>query len=272
MAAMDPDTAQRPIGVIVAMEAELVHLLRLADSVEERSDGIWRFRSLSIGGRRAVALCCGMGTVNAAAGTERLIAAHDPSVILNFGCSGAHRREIMPGDVMIADRVVLHSAMRVLADGSERHTGSGYEVAGEQMNRADLPADPTLLATATRLASSFPFKPWPIAAGWPGGAPHRAPVAHVGAVASADIWTQWTARLDVLHARHGSLCEDMEAAAIAQIAARHGTPFLSVKDISNNEYLKESDLAGFADFPVAEIGKRAAALIHAVILHLDAPS
>jgi hypothetical protein len=41
----------------------------------------------------------------------------------------------------------------------------------------------------------------------------------------------------------------------------HGIPVLAIKDISNNEYLRESDLAAFSDFPVAEVGKRAAALV-----------
>ena len=53
--------------------------------------------------------------------------------------------------------------------------------------------------------------------------------------------------------------------SIAQVCAAHGVPFLSVKDISNNEYHAASDLDGFTDFPVAEIGKRAGAFACAVI-------
>ncbi len=67
--------------------------------------------------------------------------------------------------------------------------------------------------------------------------------------------------LDTLHDRHGSLCEEMEAAAVGRIADLHGIPILVIKDISNNEYLRESDIAAFSDFPVAEVGKRAAALV-----------
>jgi hypothetical protein len=38
-------------------------------------------------------------------------------------------------------------------------------------------------------------------------------------------------------------------------------PFLTIKDISNNEYHAPTDLlGGSADFPLAEVGKRAAAL------------
>ena len=88
------------------------------------------------------------------------------------------------------------------------------------------------------------------------------PQTHVGRVASADIWTQFHERIDSLHARHGSLCEDMEAAAIAQVCGRHGVPFMTVKDISNNEFHALTDLEGdISVLPEAEIGRRAADLV-----------
>ena len=78
---------------------------------------------------------------------------------------------------------------------------------------------------------------------------------------SADTWTQAHRPLDILHGRHGLLGEEIEAAAIGRNAGMPGIPFLAIKDISNNEYLRESDIAAFSDFPVAEVGKRAAALL-----------
>ena len=91
-----------------------------------------------------------------------------------------------------------------------------------------------------------------------------------GPVASADIWTQEVAGLDRLHRLHGSLCEDMEAASINQIAARHGRPFLTIKDIINNERHAQTRLVqeaiGFeADFPIQEAGRRAAIVLAEVI-------
>jgi adenosylhomocysteine nucleosidase len=261
--------SESTVGVVVAMDAELVHLLRAYPARETTVIDDWVFRHLKIGGREVITLRSGMGLINAAAGTERLIAAFHPGAILNFGCSGAHRPYIMPGDLILADRVVHHSAMRILADGREVYTGFGYETGGEKMNDAELVTDPTWLAAAKHLAETHQPEPWPVEAGWPDNLPHRKPVMHVGPVASADIWTQSVDRLDVLHARHQTLCEDMEAAAIGQIAARHGLPFFSVKDISNNEYLKASDLAAFSDFPVHEIGKRAATFLAELIERVE---
>lgn len=254
-------TPPAPVGLVVAMEAELRHLLEEVGVERTDDDGVWLDRHLSVGGLPVVALCCGMGMVNAAAGTEHLLAAHRPRAVLNFGCSGAHTRDILHGDVVVGAATVHHAAVQILASGDELFVGSSYDVGGETMAASELPADPALLALARAAAAGWTPEPWPRDLGWPRAVPYRDPVVHDGVVASADVWTQAHARLELLHARHRSLCEDMEAAAIAQVSARHAVPFLSIKDISNNEIHVASDLAGgFVDFPTAEVGKRAAAL------------
>ncbi len=266
-----PPPSQAVVGVVVAMEAELRHLLERVEVERETVDGPWRDRHLAIDGMPVVALCCGMGMVNAAAGAEHLIATYHPSALLNFGCSGAHTREIAPGDVVIADATVHHAALHILADGSEHFVGSRYEVGGETMSAAEFAADPTLLALASAAAAAATLDPWPQELGWPAALPYRAPTVHHGVVASADTWTQAIDRLDRLHARHRSLCEEMEAAAIAHVAARHAVPFLAIKDISNNEFHAASDIVGgFSDFPIEEVGKRAAAVTYGVLQRLAA--
>jgi adenosylhomocysteine nucleosidase len=261
---------ERPIGLVVAMEAELIHTLRQNPPAKTEQRAVWQFHHFTIGGKPVIAVRSGMGLINAAAATERLIAEYDPRLVLNYGCSGAHRREIMPGDLVIGQRVVHHSAVQILKDGSERYAGFGYEVAGERMDAAELATDAGLVAAAESVAERFAGERWPAELFWPSDAARRAPEIHRGVVASADIWTQAIDRLDELHARHSSLCEDMEAAAIAQVCALHAIPFLTIKDISNNEYMRASDIDGFTDFPVDEIGKRAAAFISDLIEELPA--
>lgn len=251
-----------PIGIIVAMDAELRHLLERVEVTHEEQDGIWLDRQAEVGGQQLVILRSGMGMVNAAAATERLIQVHQPRAIVNYGCSGAHRRDVLPGDVIIGDRSVNHGAVHILASGEELFKGSAYDVGGETMSSSDLRSDPELVGLAHRAANDWHPEPWPREAGWPDEVPYRNPEIHTGAVASADIWTQAHTRLDLLHRRHATLCEDMEAAAIAQVCAMHETPFLPIKDISNNEYHVATDLTGdFAEFPTEEVGKRAAMLV-----------
>ena len=65
----------------------------------------------------------------------------------------------------------------------------------------------------------------------------------------------------------------MEAAAVAQVCALHSVPFLTIKDISNNEFHAVTDITGsFTNFPKAEAGRRAAALLLRLIERLAASS
>lgn len=258
-----------PIGIVAAMAAELRHLFDHERTAHERRDGIWQEHHLEISGRPVIAIRSGIGMVNAAAATEHLLARHAPAIVLNAGCAGAHRPDIMPGDIVIGDRAVNTGAVQILPSGEERHLGLGYEVAGERIGPAEFPTDPKLLALAREAARDFAPPPWPDNLFWPTGIPRRPPAIHIGPVSSADVWTQEHRRLDLLHARHGSLCEDMEAAAVAQICALHGIPFLTIKDISNNEYHRPSDVAEFSDFPIEEVGKRAMGLAARLIGRLD---
>ena len=253
------EAGKEPVfGLIVAMASELRHLLEQVTVEHEVEAGPWRDLHLTYQGKRLVTVCSGIGMVNAAAATQHLIAAHRPHWVLNFGCAGAHRRDILPGDVVIGNATVAHAAVHILADGSD------YFPRPEQPDPADvmreLRLDAGLVARAQAAAADWRPAPWPRPPGE--AAPARAPVVHTGVVGSADVWTQAHDRLDLLHGRHQSLCEDMEAAAVAQVCARHGVPFLTVKDISNNEFLTSSALTGGTDLlPWDEVGRRSAALL-----------
>jgi adenosylhomocysteine nucleosidase len=256
------DHDARPIALVVAMESELRHFLDRVELVDTRHDGPWRDEVVRYAGQGIVALCSGIGMVNAAAGAEHVISAWNPRVVFNFGCAGAHRRDLLPGDVVIGAGTVHHGAVHILSTGEEYFPDRSYSVTGETVASTELDADPALFEAAQAAADGWMPEPWPQALGWPAGIAPRPAKVETGVVASADIWTQFHDRLDSLHTRHQSLCEDMEAAAIAQICGRHSVPFLTVKDISNNEFHAASNLKGDIEvLPASEIGKRAAELL-----------
>jgi nucleoside phosphorylase len=129
--------------------------------------------------------------------------------------------------------------------------------------RADyFAADPNLLAAAQAAAARLEgrHEPWPPASGWPEQVPHRAPRVATGTVASADRWNRARERISGLVTSHDSSCEDMEAAAIALVCASHDIPFLSIKDISNNELLRVTDSVSFGALG-PQLGRRAAVLM-----------
>lgn len=254
--------AAGPVAVVVAMDAELRHLDVALEPAGQERRGPWRDRMARYRGLDLVLLGCGIGMINAAAGTEHLCTAYAPRAVLNYGCAGAHRRDLLPGDVVVGSATVHHGAFHVLADGRIYYPEGAYVVTGETVASAIRACDPELLALATDAASGWTPDPWPTGLGWPAGVPRRPPKVETGVVASADIWTQFHQRIDELHARHRSLCEDMEAAAAHQVCDRHDVPFLTIKDISNNEFHAVSELVGDIEvLPASEIGRRAAALL-----------
>ena len=278
-----PVQTHAPIAIMVAMRSELRHLfdgltldpptagsadpaLALLTDDDRRTltelpaptrpplAGTWPVWSGTIRSRPVIAVLSGIGPANAAGALGALLATTPVSAVISYGCAGAHRRDLDLGDIVIADRSINHAAFDLQPDGTERYRGNDATTGPDPMPPSESPSDATLLAAAQRAAVGWAPKAWPTTG--------RVPSVLTGAVASADVWTQAIDRLDIINGRHGTLCEEMEAASLGVICQRLAIPFLAIKDISNNEYRTVTDIAGgMGDFPLAEVGRRAAALV-----------
>jgi adenosylhomocysteine nucleosidase len=252
----------RPIGMVVAMEDEFVHLLDHVTQVGEQPSGPLTFQDLEFAGLPIVAVRSGIGSINAAACTERLLTLHQPRSVLNFGSAGAHVRNLMPGDVVIGSATVNQALFVVLPDGTLSFPDADVAAFGEAIAAGRFACDPDLVALAQTRADAWIPAPWPVDLPWPAEVSRRDAMVASGVVASADIWNQDPRRIAFIHATLGSLCEDMEAAAINQVCHAHGVPFLTIKDISNNDLYLPSDLQGDETaLPPSQVGARSAALI-----------
>lgn len=254
-------TSPAPIVFIVAMESERTHLEQVLPGWEHRVEGVWPTMRTTYRETTLIAVRCGIGMVAAAAATEYAIGAWKPRCVLNFGCAGAHTRDVLPGDVIIGTGLAHHGRMRMTASSGIVPMEIPFTVAGEPEQVAELASDTQLVAMAEKAAKATEFDAWPEEHRLPAHPENGAPRVYSGVVSSADVWLQDPAMLDAAHRRTGSLCEDMEAGAIAQIAALHGVPFLTIKDISNNEFHNMSVFEEAESIlPTDEVGKRAAVL------------
>ena len=61
-----------------------------------------------------------------------------------------------------------------------------------------------------------------------------------GKIGSGDMWNQEYDKIMYNYEKLNLLCEDMECAAVYQIADKYKIPFISIKGISNNEILNEN--------------------------------
>ena len=253
-----------PIVLIVAMESERRHLDDLLPGWEKVESPTWSTL------RNGDVLCVtsGIGMTMAAAAAEYAISTYSPSMVLNYGCAGAHTRELYPGDVVIGDRLVHHGRMRFTPDGTIAPITESFHVPGEPVGVDHLESDRSLIEILGEVAANIKLPVWPThlrLASQQNGSPR----VHVGTVSSGDIWMQDPALIDAGHARTGSLCEDMEAASIAHVCAVHGVPFATVKDISNSEFHEATQFEGATSgLPSAEVGLRSAMLVAGLIQRL----
>ena len=256
---------KRTAAVICAMDLEAVHLRRRLTDAREEPIGRCRRTRGRIGVTAVDLIVSGIGLINAAAATSALCALDPPTVLLNYGCAGAHRDDLRPGDVVLAERIMHVSAHVILPNGERQPTGFDYHVGEKRTQTEAITADRALLDQARAAADRAEIPCWP--------GSDEPPRVLVGTVASADVWTQHGESIRTMHDRYGSLCEEMEAAAAAQVAAMYGIPFLAIKDISNNELRKATALTrpGWPSLDDLgdQLGLRAALVVEALIAALE---
>jgi adenosylhomocysteine nucleosidase len=254
-----------PIAIICALEWELAHARRAVSNVVV--DGASTY-TVEHADQPLVLAYSGMGMVSAAATAQAVISRYAPRAVLNYGCAGAHRAELLLGDIVVGTRMVASDNLSETSDGTYRYKGMHYLVDGQQRRVEVLDADSSLLEAAKRVAEEHVerHEPWPADLGWPEDVAHRAPRVVFGTVVSADRWNRSAASISALVDRHDSLCEDMEAAAMALVCASNGVPFLTIKDISNNELLRATTggKALLEELGTDQIARRAAAFTLAV--------
>jgi nucleoside phosphorylase len=236
------------IGVVAPTLAEQEPLLQLLkqmvkEEVTMERRGIWSIHHVKMDNLRISIICSSIGMVNAGAATEALIIHEQPQGVLNYGIAGAHIHDAFPGDIIVATHVCMPF------NGYLRQGGMLDSVRGIQwedetedyqaMKRRflQLACDPALVVQA-QLASRILIEKQRFAVIAPVGQKKRLAQCFSGVIASADTYCQDETTFARIHSLLGSLCEDMESAAVGQIATRHGLPFAIIRCLSNNDLLE----------------------------------
>ena len=262
----------RPVAIVVPMDVELAPYRELLADLRRLDDaGPWEVYDARAATRRVVLILSGPGPVNAGAATERVIARYDPAAVLHGGSAGAHHPDLLPGDLVIGARYVIHTTRSVRQARVARGLHPSlirFRHEGAHVSFDHVEGDPDLLRRAERLALEHvaQLEPWS-APGWPPAVPPRHSRAVTGVIASADAWTVDADELRALHEDFGAECEDMESAYVAQVCALHRLPFVAVRAISDNEAafpLKPADVPP----ALAAAGARAALVLAALAAEL----
>ncbi|MDA8026237.1 MAG: 5'-methylthioadenosine/adenosylhomocysteine nucleosidase [Actinomycetota bacterium] len=205
---------RKRIGVVVAMASEaqsiMVELFGGGEVVTEQIPYRYVSDSVEIG-----VVVSGIGKVNAAAATSRLISEFEPEEVVVIGLSGALTEDLSVGDIVIADKVVQYDFdLRPL----EKQLG---QLPGRKSPylTCDIRAIERWIKVATDLCAND------------GGTSRE---VRVGGVATGDrIVSDRRLKELILQGFPDVICVEMESGAVGQVCEANGVPFSIVRVISD---------------------------------------
>lgn len=224
------------IAIIGALTEEVAHIAGSLNNVEhdraasldvsrgtiETNDG----KTISV-----AATVGGMGLVNAAATTQRLIDAYRPDAVIFSGIAGNLNTHLHINDV------VLGGTLRYL-DTDMRLVGQ-WTPGTEETPVEEFHSDDRLLALADAALNDMG-------------------ITHItGIIASGNYFVDSPEQVAKTIHDTGADAVEMEGAAVAHVAARNGVPALVIRALSDNA---DTDYEVFKEFDISEYANTAAAL------------
>lgn len=169
---------------------------------------------------REISLCIGgMGKVNAAHAATLLLTHADAEALIVFGIGGAYPSSgAQVGDLALAREEV--------AGDEGVLTGNGFK-------DTEYIGIPLLKTSASVIYNTFPVSKALLEQARRALSARQGSRLHIGAFITLSTCTGTSARAAELEARYHGLCENMEGAAAAQVAASHTIPWLELRGISN---------------------------------------
>jgi adenosylhomocysteine nucleosidase len=231
-------STEAPIAILGAMPEEIAALLSALDGRSESHVGGHEVHSGELEGKPVLIVRCGIGKVNAAA-VAQLLVLRQPRALIFTGVAGAVDPELRVGDIVVASDALQHDV---------DVTALGYEpglVPGEPFSWQ---SDPRLVDLAVAAAAELP----------------EVRVV-TGRVVSGDQFVADPGRTSSLRERFGASCVEMEGAAVAQVCARAGVPFVIIRSISDSA--DHDAQVSFREFTVLAAG-RAKRLVREMVRRL----
>jgi futalosine hydrolase len=187
----------------------------------------------TIGKNNLLLAVTGMGKVNAAASVAALLAHYTPRLIINTGCAGAyHGSDLNVGELAVASTEIYGDEGVMTTNGWQ-----GLELIGIPLIERggtryynDYPLNITVADKVMHLAISM-------------GIPIQR-----GHFVTVSTCSGTKTRGEELASRFNAICENMEGAAVAQVALINGVDCLEIRGISN--MVEDRDLSRW-DIPLA---------------------
>jgi futalosine hydrolase len=232
------------IALICAVQAEADRLLEKTVVSSTVALGSKTVIEGTLYGRHILLCAGGMGKVNASHAATLLFTRFNPDAIIVFGVGGAYPASgAKVGDVVLAKEEVAGDEGVLTREGFKdvEYIGIPLVKTSKSAMFSTYPASEPLVRRSLKLLTSHQ-----------GAGDHG---VHAGTFVTLSTCTGTAERARELETRYQGLCENMEGAAVAQVAELHGIPWLEVRGISN--LVEDRDL-GKWDIPRAAEAAQAA--------------
>jgi futalosine hydrolase len=234
------DDPSRPLGLIATVSLETEPVRRRLDDMRPLIIGRKAAWSGKLGGAPVILLAGGMGKTNAAQALTALLETRSVRGVIGFGVGGAYGGSGLDvGGIALATSEIYGDEGVEAPEGWLSTQAIGIPLletpGGVRFNELVLDGERVDEAGRALAAAGLRFSSGPFV------------------TVSACSGTR--ARGDVLRARFGALCESMEGAAGAHVAALYGVPFLEVRGISN--LVEDRDLGRWKLHAAAEVAAEA---------------
>lgn len=218
----------KPILILGAMASEVDTLLKDMDQEETFPMGSFLFWKGRLHDTPVVLAQSGIGKADAAGAAALGCEIFRPRLVINEGTAGAYTKDLHPYDIVVGTSYYNADAVHTSLEGKTLYLDlAALEGSGKEAEYTD--AEP-FWQESDRMWSTWLYNQ--------GRTYSRGKVVR-GRIASGDQWNASPAKIMELAEKTGALCEDMECAAVGEIARKYKIPYLPVRIISNNNRLQE---------------------------------
>jgi futalosine hydrolase len=229
-----------PLALVCSVPLECRRLLDGLGSRAEVEIGRKPAWTGVLDGAPVILFPAGMGKTNAAHGLTALLETREVRGVVGFGVAGAYDGSgLRVGDVALAARAVY---------GDE-----GVEAPGGWLSSEEI-GIPLIERGGGRVFNEIVLDPARVQRAADALAAAGVHV-RVGPFVTVSACSGTAARGAVVAARFGGICEGMEGAALAHVAALYDTPFLELRAVSN--LVEDRDLSRWKLADAAEAAQRA---------------
>ncbi|ELK45533.1 5'-methylthioadenosine/S-adenosylhomocysteine nucleosidase [Bacillus sp. SB49] len=195
------------IGIIGAMDEEIERLQSEMEVTAEKEVAGSKYIEGTLYDVPVVLLLSGIGKVNAAVSATILHEQYEIDAVINTGSAGGFAKELEVGDVVVSTSVTHHDVDVTAFD---------YAYGQVPGMPAMFDADEQLMEKAMEAIAKTDAR------------------AAKGIIATGDSFMQDPVRVDFVRGKFPDMiAAEMEAAAIAQVCHKYGTPFVVIRALSD---------------------------------------